>query len=223
MNWQAIGAIGELVGGIAVIGTLIYLASQIRQNTKMNASAIRQSFYDYTTRQMLQGTDDTEFNVALAKAAMTDEELSPGDLRHAAVRVVAASLSCDLLSYLLVLIGRDLCEKSRDKRALSHVFPILAAASTFELRSTLDVFDMQFTKAGPSENGPEAIRVGEGEDPRRRGVIVRKRNVLAENSAGDSEIGIDLRASHHLDGDAAAWLERLVHKTKATNRVRHQH
>ena len=79
MNWQAIGAIGELVGGIAVIGTLIYLASQIRQNTKMNASAIRQSFYDYTTRQMLQGTDDTEFNVALAKAAMTDEELSPGD------------------------------------------------------------------------------------------------------------------------------------------------
>ena len=79
MNWQAIGAIGELVGGIAVIGTLIYLASQIRQNTKMNASAIRQSFYDYTTRQMLQGTDDTEFNVTLAKAAMTDEELPPGE------------------------------------------------------------------------------------------------------------------------------------------------
>ena len=79
MNWQAIGAIGELIGGIAVIGTLIYLASQIRQNTKMNAAAIRQSFYDYTTRQMLQGTDDTEFNVTLAKAAMTDEELSPGE------------------------------------------------------------------------------------------------------------------------------------------------
>lgn len=41
MNWDAIGAIGELVGGIAVIGTLIYLASQIRQNTKINASAIK--------------------------------------------------------------------------------------------------------------------------------------------------------------------------------------
>lgn len=79
MNWQAIGAIGELIGGIAVIGTLIYLASQIRQNTKMNAAAIRQSFYDYTTRQMLQGTDDTEFNVTLAKAAMTDEELPPSE------------------------------------------------------------------------------------------------------------------------------------------------
>ena len=79
MNWTAIGAVGELVGGIAVIGTLIYLATQIRQNTKINASAIRQSFYDYTTRQMLYGTDDTEFNEVLAKAGVTDEELTPGE------------------------------------------------------------------------------------------------------------------------------------------------
>jgi hypothetical protein len=79
MNWDAIGAIGELVGGIAVIGTLIYLASQIRQNTKINASAIRQNFYDYTTRQMLHGTDSTEFGALLAKTGMTDEELSPGE------------------------------------------------------------------------------------------------------------------------------------------------
>ena len=79
MNWAAIGAVGELVGGIAVIGTLLYLATQIRQNTKINASAIRQSFYDYTTRQMLYGTDDTEFNEVLAKAGMTDEELTQGD------------------------------------------------------------------------------------------------------------------------------------------------
>ena len=34
MNWAAIGAIGELIGGAAVIATLIYLAIQLRQNTK---------------------------------------------------------------------------------------------------------------------------------------------------------------------------------------------
>jgi hypothetical protein len=79
MNWTAIGAVGELVGGIAVIGTLIYLAYQVRQNTRMNASAIRQSFYDYTTRQMLHGTDDTDFNATMAKATMTDGELPPGE------------------------------------------------------------------------------------------------------------------------------------------------
>ena len=34
LNWEAIGAIGELFGATAVILTLIYLAIQIRQNTQ---------------------------------------------------------------------------------------------------------------------------------------------------------------------------------------------
>lgn len=79
MNWDAIGAISEAVGAAAVIFTLAYLAVQIRQNTQMNASALRQSFYDYTARQMLHGTDSAEFSELLAKAGMTDETLSPGE------------------------------------------------------------------------------------------------------------------------------------------------
>ena len=31
MNWDAIGAIGEIIGAIAVVSTLFYLAVQIRQ------------------------------------------------------------------------------------------------------------------------------------------------------------------------------------------------
>ena len=43
MNWVAIGAIGELLGGAAVIAPLIYLAILLRQNTK----GIRaQSYYN---------------------------------------------------------------------------------------------------------------------------------------------------------------------------------
>ena len=34
MNWEAIGAIGEVLGAIGVIVTLAYLAVQIRQNTR---------------------------------------------------------------------------------------------------------------------------------------------------------------------------------------------
>jgi hypothetical protein len=35
MNWDAIGAIGETLGALAVIATLIYFSIQIRQNTRM--------------------------------------------------------------------------------------------------------------------------------------------------------------------------------------------
>ncbi len=41
MNWEAIGAVAEFVGAIAVVITLIYLISQLRQNTK----ALRSSSY----------------------------------------------------------------------------------------------------------------------------------------------------------------------------------
>ena len=47
MTLQDWGAIGELVGGIAVIITLIYLALQIRQNTSSIEAATEQSTMDH--------------------------------------------------------------------------------------------------------------------------------------------------------------------------------
>jgi hypothetical protein len=42
LNWEAIGASGEVVGAIGVIVTLVYLAAQIRQNTKaLNAATFQ--------------------------------------------------------------------------------------------------------------------------------------------------------------------------------------
>jgi hypothetical protein len=43
MNWEAIGAIGEVGGAAGVIITLIYLAGQLRQNTK----ALRSASYEH--------------------------------------------------------------------------------------------------------------------------------------------------------------------------------
>ena len=34
MNWDAVGAVGEVVGAVAVVLSLIYLAIQVRQNTR---------------------------------------------------------------------------------------------------------------------------------------------------------------------------------------------
>jgi hypothetical protein len=43
MNWEALGAIGEIVGAVAVVITIAYLAVQIRQNTRSLQAASLQS------------------------------------------------------------------------------------------------------------------------------------------------------------------------------------
>lgn len=43
MNWEAISAVGQLVGALAVLITLIYLAIQLRQNTIAVATSTYES------------------------------------------------------------------------------------------------------------------------------------------------------------------------------------
>jgi hypothetical protein len=43
MNWEAIGAVGEIGGAVGVVLTLIYLAGQLRQNT----NALRSASYEH--------------------------------------------------------------------------------------------------------------------------------------------------------------------------------
>ena len=42
MNWDAIGAMGEMVGSMAVLVTLIYLSIQVRQGKDLLRSEARQ-------------------------------------------------------------------------------------------------------------------------------------------------------------------------------------
>ena len=49
MNWDAIGAMGEVLGAIAVVVSLVYLAFQIRQNTRQideNTKAAQAAAFD---------------------------------------------------------------------------------------------------------------------------------------------------------------------------------
>ena len=42
MNWEAIGAIGEIVGALAVFGTLLYLVFQLKQvKTEFHLASFR--------------------------------------------------------------------------------------------------------------------------------------------------------------------------------------
>ncbi len=47
MHWEAISAVGEALGALAVVASLIYLATQIRQNS----ASIRASTYDSALSQ----------------------------------------------------------------------------------------------------------------------------------------------------------------------------
>jgi len=50
MNWEALGALGEIVGALAVIVTLVYLSVQIRQNTKASRIAAVQAASENSSR-----------------------------------------------------------------------------------------------------------------------------------------------------------------------------
>ena len=44
MNWEAIGALGEIIGATAVFGTLLYLAIQIKQvRSELHISSLRET------------------------------------------------------------------------------------------------------------------------------------------------------------------------------------
>ena len=76
MTVQDFGAISDLIGGVAVVITLIYLAVQIKQNTRIHASLIRQNFYDSTQQQMLHAVESPEFNALINRGWSTDESLN---------------------------------------------------------------------------------------------------------------------------------------------------
>jgi hypothetical protein len=50
MNWDAFGAIGEIIGAIGVVITLVYLAYQISQNTHQPAANGFGRIFRTTTR-----------------------------------------------------------------------------------------------------------------------------------------------------------------------------
>ena len=61
MNWDALGAIAELLGAVAVFFTLAYLALQVRQN----ANALRHQ-NEFSAAQIMQARTDTLINVSAA-------------------------------------------------------------------------------------------------------------------------------------------------------------
>ncbi|MFT4582200.1 MAG: hypothetical protein ACI915_000051 [Gammaproteobacteria bacterium] len=81
MNWDALGAIAELVGAIAVVATLFYLAAQIKQNGRMVRSTIREQRFGANQSLLVKMADEAELYTKLEKQEkLTDIELTRASL-----------------------------------------------------------------------------------------------------------------------------------------------
>jgi len=60
MNWDAVGAVGEVVGAAAVVVSLIYVGFQIRQNTSSAQAATFQSYVENAMGWMASVYEDAE-------------------------------------------------------------------------------------------------------------------------------------------------------------------
>lgn len=76
MNWTAVGAIGELVGAAVVVVTLIYLAVQIRQNTRATRAQATASIASEMEHTLLAVAQTGDLADAYLKASQ-QAQLSP--------------------------------------------------------------------------------------------------------------------------------------------------
>ena len=75
MDWDAIGAIGEIIGAVAVFATLIYLSLQIRHNSAMTKAAIRQARVDWSL-EWAAAFANSDYLPAIHLKVQTGEELT---------------------------------------------------------------------------------------------------------------------------------------------------
>lgn len=76
MTLEQLGSIGELVGGIAVVASLLYVAVQLRQNTNIHKSYARQSIAARASEFQLAAAQNDEI-LAVVTKLFRQEELSP--------------------------------------------------------------------------------------------------------------------------------------------------
>ncbi len=78
MNWEALGSVGEIVGAIGVIASLIYLAAQIRQNTRSLRAGTYESLAQATASSNVLLISDPEI-ARIVEMGLGNESLSPED------------------------------------------------------------------------------------------------------------------------------------------------
>lgn len=79
MNWEAIGAVGEVLGAVAVVATLLYVSRQIREQSRALTTSVRDSAFQQLAAWNYQLVADEKLSHLFQRGAATDEwgEFSP--------------------------------------------------------------------------------------------------------------------------------------------------
>jgi hypothetical protein len=75
INWDAVGAIGEIVGAVAVVVTLGYLAKQMRQANLHTKSQVRQRMIEQTQEELYVIVNDPSIHELFVR----DQTLDPDE------------------------------------------------------------------------------------------------------------------------------------------------
>ncbi len=82
MNWEAIGALGEILGAIAVIGSLIFVGMQIRGNTRASQTAASHNIINSFLSVVKGISDDPEMTRIWTQQTRDISGLSVSDLQR---------------------------------------------------------------------------------------------------------------------------------------------
>jgi len=82
VNWNALGAMAELLGAMATVLTLAYLALQIRQNTKMAQVATANARNEQRVQQSAFIAQSGEINRLFWSGLAEPDALGPDDYHH---------------------------------------------------------------------------------------------------------------------------------------------
>lgn len=81
MNWDAIGAVGEILGALAVVATIVYLARQVRDNSKQVKLNTTQSYASLVQDAFAAVYTNEKTIHAWITGASNPESLAPEELQ----------------------------------------------------------------------------------------------------------------------------------------------
>ena len=146
MNWEAISAIGQLVGAIAVVISLIYLASAVRSNTRATREASMRWVSDNYNRWIQQISGHPELSELYYRGIHDFESLEGPELVRFSALMVEAFRRSEEMYYLKLeghlepLCGMGLkraCASLADILEFRHGGVFARIGSLKSLRSTL--------------------------------------------------------------------------------------